>query len=100
MSHATNVALSEAQIADKQETSNEFAFDDLPTMELRRQIYVDLMRIRQDFPASHRNAVARILFIFAKMHPDISYVQVHFLSSFHSVFIRYSSCVPEPGVHL
>lgn len=82
MSHPTNptslahAALSDVRAVDKQDASNEFAFDDLPTMELRRQIYVDLMRMRQDFPASHRNAVARILFIFAKMHPDISYVQV------------------------
>ncbi len=51
-------------------------YDDLATMELRRQIYVDLMRMRHDFPAHHLNAVARILFVFAHMHPDIGYVQV------------------------
>lgn len=55
-------------------------YDDMATMELRRQIYVDLVRMRRDFPEHHRNAVARILFIFAQMHPDISYVQVRLLN--------------------
>ena len=55
--------------------SDDVRFDDDATIELRRQIYVDLMRMRKDFPQEHRNAIARILFIFACMHPDISYVQ-------------------------